>query len=95
MTTHVFQFHADMGAFPPALHAWVNNDTQLYEHFRDELFEPAGPPLLEYVAGLDPDECPFCECEPVYAYTYPQEEKGLYVASWELSTPCLIHGGPE
>ncbi len=93
--SHVFQFHAEMAAFPPTLHARVNNNDHLYEIFRDEFFEPDGPPLLDYIVGLDPEECLLCECEPVYAYAHPQEEIGLYVASWELSTPCLIHGGSE
>lgn len=95
MSAHPFQFHQEMSAFPPALHALVNNSDHLYELFRGELFEPDGPPLLEYVAGLDPDECPLCDQEPVYTYAHPDEEVGLFVSSWELSTPCLIHGGAE
>ena len=92
MTINLFQFHREMSAFPPVLHARVNGSDHLYAHFRDELFDPTGPPLREYIAGLDPDECPLCDQEPVYSYAHPDEEVGLYVSSWELSTPCLIHG---
>ena len=95
MISHVFQFHAQMAQFPPALHGLVNNDDQLYELFRDELFDAcATDTLLEYITGLDPEECPFCQKEPVYSYAHPAEQIGLYVADWEMSTPCQIHGGP-
>ncbi len=95
MISHVFQFHSEMSAFPLALQARVNNNDDLYELFRDELFESAGPPLLEYITGLDPVECPLCGQEPVYSYAHPVEQIGLYVSDWELSTPCQLHGGPE
>ncbi len=84
---HIYQFHHQMSQFPPALHARVNNDDVLYELFRDELFDhTAGDTLLEFVTGLDREECPFCQLEPVFSRE--NEE-------WELSQPCQLHGGPE
>ncbi len=91
MIEDTLQFHREMSLFPPLLHAKVNNSDYLYELFRDELFEPSGPPLLDYIRGLNPDECPFCETVPAYSYAYPDEEVGVYVAGRKLTSECQLH----
>ncbi len=96
MSVHIYQFHHQMSQFPPVLHAQVNNDDVLYELFRDDYFDAgASSTLLEFVTAMDPEECPFCQKEPVYSYACPDTQSGLYVGDWELSAPCQLHGGPE